>query len=101
MISKGHQPNFWISYLIEESLTDPCHVLQISIRSAWANRQINIEIRTSNITCSDLTVVWRMTWEESNHGMYTSKSLRYKSECPSEVKQEDATNAWSYSLAEV
>ena len=29
-----------------------------------------MEIRTSNVPCSDLSVVWRMTWEEVNYGEY-------------------------------
>ena len=47
-------------------------VLQISIQSYWANREITMEIRTSNVPCPDLSVVWRTTWEESNHGMQKS-----------------------------
>ena len=43
---------------------------QISVRSTWANREIIMEIRTSKVTCSDLSVVWRTNWEEVNYGGY-------------------------------
>ena len=52
---------------------------QISIRSSWANREITMEIRTSNVPCSDMRVVWRMTWEDVAHGRYERTQVKLSS----------------------
>ena len=59
------------SYFVQDPFRSNIDAFQISVRSSWANRQITIEIQTSNVPCSDLSVVWRMTWGDINHSGYT------------------------------
>ena len=39
-----------------------------------------MEMRTSNVPCSDLNVVWRMTWEDVTNGKYASETYTFRSE---------------------
>ena len=44
--------------------------LQISLESAWANRDVNVGIHTANITCSSIQVMWKINWDAGNNRGY-------------------------------
>ena len=66
---------FWFIAVREFLHSFTLGTFQISVRAAWANRKITMEIRTFNVPCSDLSVVWRMTWEDVTHGKYRGTTL--------------------------
>ena len=70
MFPQGDQTNASDSFIEDfiNILKEIKTLFQISIQSAWANREISVEIRTSNVSCSDMCVVWRMTWDDVNYG---------------------------------